>query len=697
MFDKLKMRMNLVPNMATLGFYLVISAFLLAMLYLGGGAFSINLIIFSIFVGIILTSAGELALKVCGLTAVKAWLPMSFVVGFAVISVPMIALTMIANLSALVAFFICALLVMVLFSLIYFGSKDAPARPADSWADTVMMLVIAVTIGLLVRVPVTSSVTFLATGVLPIWSDYLLHGVTISGFGSPLATGTDMEWVGVNRMFYHYAPFMLPAAFQAVSDMSGLALSTALLLPFGLLIAAMGSYVLAAELAGRLAGLLAFTALLGLPASSFLVQSGWFDFHWMLFVVPGSGYAIGVAATVCVAILADVKKNDGRVLTLGVLLLCSLVLIRVQMFMLLAPAVLALVVMHHWHLKFKSVVALVFGILVSIMLLLHFSTVLYTLWLSETNTFTYLNSVIGGAMLSGSGSPLGLISSTVGYTMLIQVLLIFVAVLGIYCVLYPLALYFSVRRFGFRVMDALPIFMLLSFIGLTLFAPAAYTSDITEYKQRHFLLFYVLVVLYTITYTVSLVSKDIAESVIFKMALVAGLICILVGVVALNWDDNPARPSGVAASWASFAHNQSTAPGLLDSAAYIKAHTSPSDVIVIGKPYIGTVQETTMIHLITLTGVPAYLARTEIRMKKSQCVRDILLNRLSVLQTLSDMENWTEAQKFLRANGIRWVVYPASGYPKWDTGLKMAAFSSKGMSVYDAGHSTNDLFSNLQC
>ena len=692
------MHINLARKGARAGFYLVISAFILTMLLIGGGKLSIEVALLSLLVCPVLTTAGELTLRVCHLTHIKAWLPMSCVVGFAVISLLMIALTLMVNLSALAAFFICALLVLVLFSLMYFGSKDAPARPAVSWADTVMTLVFAVSIGLLVRVPVMSSVTFLATGVLPIWSDYLIHGVTISAFGSPFATGTDMEWVGVNRIFYHFAPFMLPAAFQAVSGMSGLALSTALLLPLGLLIAAMGSYVLAVELVGgRLVGLLAFAALLGLPASSFLVQSGWFDFHWMLFVVPGSGYAIGVSAAVCVAILADVKKNDGRVLAFGLLLLFSLVLIRVQMFMLLAPAVFALVVMHRWHLKPKLMAVLALGLVVSIMLLLHFSTRLYALWLSETSTFTYLNGVIGGALVNGRGSPLGLVSTTVGLTMLFQVLLILVAVLGVYCVLYPLALFFSVRRFGFRVMDALPLFVLLSFIGLTLFAPAAYTSDITEYKQRHFLLLYVLVVVYTIYYAVSLVPKDIVDTAIFRRTVAAGATCILVGVVALNWGTNPARPSVVAMSWASFAHNQSTTPGLLDSAAYIKAHASPGDVMVIGKPSVGPAQETAIIDLISLTGVPAYLARTEIRMKKSQCVRDILQKRIGVLQTLSVIDNWPEAQKFLQTNGIRWVAFPSGGHPKWDTGLKAAAFSSKGMSIYDAGQFDNGLFSQLQC
>ena len=46
--------------------------------------------------------------------------------------------------------------------------------------------------------------------MLPIWSDYFIHGVTIASFGSPFSSGVDMELAGVSRAFYHYAPFMIP-------------------------------------------------------------------------------------------------------------------------------------------------------------------------------------------------------------------------------------------------------------------------------------------------------------------------------------------------------------------------------------------------------------------------------------------------------------------------------------------------------
>jgi hypothetical protein len=687
------MQTNIATHGARAGFYLVISAFILAMLLIGHGRLSIELALFSLLVCAVLTTAGELTLRMCRLTHIKAWLPMSFIVGYAAISLPMMALALMANLSGLAAFFISAL--GVLLSLKYVGLKDALARPAASWADTAMTGVCAVSIGLLAKVPVASVAIFMATGVLPIWSDYFLHGVTISAFGSPFATGMDMELAGVNRVFYHYASFMLPSAFQAVSGMSGLALSTAFFLPFGLLIAAMGSYVLAVELGGQHVGLLTFAVILGLPASSVLVQSGWFDFYWLLFSAPGSGYAMGVSAAVCMALLADVKKHDGRVLALALLLLFSLILIRVHMFILLAPAVLAFVAVYRWHLKPRLLAVLALGLLVGIMLLLHFSTQLYALWLEQTSPFVYLNTVLGGALVNGQ--PLGLVSSTVGSTMFCQMLLVLVAVLGVYSVLYPAVLMLRIQRSGFVVADTLPVFVLLSFIGLMLFVPTNRTGDFTDYKQRHFLLLYVLVVTYTIYHADQLVSRHMAETALFKGAVAASAIGILVGAVVLNWGSNPARPNMVAMPWASTVHNQLTSPGLLESAEYIRAHARQGDVMAMEAPFIGTMLGAPIIELVSLTDVPAYIARSEIKMKRSVCVKNILLNRLRVLQTLATMDNWSEAQRWLQTNGVRWFVVPGGGHPKWDVDLQAVAFSSKGMSVYDAGHFGGDLFSQPQC
>lgn len=119
---------------------------------------TIELILFATVVSTVLTKAGELTLRTSRLATVKAWLPMAFVVGFVVISLPMMALTLIFNMSALAAFVTSALSVL---SLNIFSSRKVSARPSIDWTDTAITLVLAITIGLLAKLPILSPATLL--------------------------------------------------------------------------------------------------------------------------------------------------------------------------------------------------------------------------------------------------------------------------------------------------------------------------------------------------------------------------------------------------------------------------------------------------------------------------------------------------------------------------------------------------------
>lgn len=680
------------PYGVTMVFTLVISTFILSMMAIGNGKLSIELMLFGTLVCAVLTKTGELTLQAFGLTRIKAWLPMSFVVGFVVISLPIVALTLTVNMSALTAFWICAL---AMLSLNYFVSGKVSAPPSLDWADTAMALVFAITIAFLAKIPVSSTTILLNTGVLPNWSDYYLHGITIASFGSPFASGVDLELVGVSRVFYHYAPYMIPAVFQPISGMSGLALSTALLLPLGLLVAAFGSYAFAVELGGRLNGLLALTAIICLPGFSVFIQSGWFDFYWLILIAPGSGYAIGVSAIVCASTLTYLNRHDNSVLCFTMLLLFSLILIRVHMFMLLAPAIVSLILLHRWRANIRLLLGVVFCTITVGLLALHFSTFLHGLWIEYAKPREYLNfalqwSPIYGQTIKLSEYPFGL-------TMPVQILAVLAAVLGIYLILYPLLLMLNVRRFRFHATDALPLLLMTTFIALMLFALNAGNGDYTEYKHRHFLLLYVIIAIYTITYAFTLVSHYISNKSKFRRWVYGLAIGIFSATIAWSWDSNPASPNVKAMPWGGGFHNKPITPGLLEVAQYINAHAKQGDVLAMGEASTITDPRAFIVEVVSLTSVPAFIARSDLQMMRSQCVQEIVVKRLSLLKELSFIDNWTDAQKLLQANGIRWFLAPPGEKQNWDANLEFAVFSSKGVSVYDSGHPAAERFSKPQC
>ena len=679
----------------TIVFILVVSAFVLLMMSLGNGKLTIEVMLFSVVVCAVLTKGGELTLQAFRLTTIKAWLPAAFVVGFVAISLTMVALTLTVNLSAFAAFWISALSVL---SLSYFASRKTRICPPIDWADPAIALVVAIAIAFLAKLPVSSASTLLNTGVLPNWSDYFMHGITLASFGSPFVSGVDMELVGVSRAFYHYAPYMIPAAFQLISGMSGLVLSSSFLLPFGLLIAAFGSYSLAVELGGRLAGLSALTAIICLPAYLVFIQSGWFDFYWLLFIAPGSGYAIGVSAVVCASTVTYLKGNDSRVLWFTVLLLFSVILMRVHIFMLLAPAIVSLILLHCWQAHIRLLLGIALVAITIVMLAVHFSTYLHALWIEYAKPHEYLDFALQWSPFYGH--PVNFLEYPFGITLLAQILVVLAAVLGAYLLLYPLLFLLNVRRFSFHASDALPLLLIISFIGLMLFAPTlTRNSDFTDYKHRHFVLLDVIIAIYTISYAFTLASSYISNENKFRHWVYGLVISIFATTIMLNWDSNPARPNVKAMPWAGSFHNQPISPGLLEAARYIRTHAKSGDVLAMGIPstITGPRVITKVDEAVSLTDIPAFIARTDYNMGRSQCIREVVTKRLSALNELSSITNWSDAQKLLQTNGIRWFLVPSGEKQKWDANLESAVFSSNGISVYDAGHFDYDIFKKPQC
>lgn len=673
-------------------FSLVNSTFILTMMSFGSVKLSIELILFCIVVCLVLTKTGDLVLHTCRWTTINARLPMAFVIGFTVISLLMTALVLIVNMPALASFWISAL---VILSLSFF-SPTIPSRTPSDWTDSAIALLFAIIIALLVKTPASSPSILLNSGVLPIWSDYFLHGISIASFGSPFTSGGDMELAGVNHRPYHYASFMIPATLQMVSGMSGLALSTSLLLPLGLLIATFGSYAFAVELGGRLSGLLATTAIICLPVSSVFIQSGWLDFYWLLFIAPGSGYAIGVSAVVCASTVFYFKECDNRVLWLTMLLLCSLIQIRVHIFILLAPPILAVILLHRWRAHIRLLLGAMLSTILTVILALQFSTHLHTLWLEYANPRKYLDfalqlSLIYGQHISIPEYPLGL-------TMVFQLMFVLAAILGFYFVLYPLLFQLSMRRFGFHTPDALPLLLVLNFIGLMLFAPSsAIDGDFTEFKHRHFPLLYIVISIYTITYAFALATSYISNEKKIRPWVYGLVVSIFTTTVLLTWDSNPARPNIEAMPWARDYQDQPITPGLLEAAQYIRTHARQGDVLAMGISSTTSDPRALIVETVSLTGIPAFIARSDLKITRSQCVREIVKKRLSLLQKLSSMNNWSDAQKLLQTNGIRWFLVPPGEKQKWDSSLEFTVFSIKGISVYDAGYSASEIFKNTQC
>lgn len=506
-----------------------------------------------------------------------------------------------------------------------------------------------------------------------------------------------MEIAGVSRVFYHYAPFIISAAFESVSGMSGLALSTSLLLPLGLLIAAIGVYTFASELGGRASGLITLTALTCIPASSLIIQSGWFDFYWLLLIAPGSGYAIGVSAVACTSTVAYLDKENLRKLFLILILLGSLIFIRAHMFLLLAPTIVAVMLLHRYHVKISLVSGIAAGIATLTFLTLQFSDFARIMWIKYTDANSYLITAVGTSV--SYGKSINITSDlSFGPALLMQVTIIVIAVLGINIIAYPPLLWLNARRNGFKMSDAIPLVLVICFIALNIFSPIAANGDSSEYKHRHFILLYVVFSIYTIHYGICF-ARERALYLTYSGIYGYGFIILFVSATAFNsWKSNPARPDIKSLPWAADFHDQHITAGLLEVTQYLQSNSNAGDVLTMGLSSVSSsAPQSQIVQIISLTGIPAFLSRSDLKMLGSQCVKTIVSIRLNILKDLLLIDDWSAARTLLRANGIRWYISATDEEPKWDTYSNEAVFSFSGFSVYDAGASSEKTSKPIKC
>jgi hypothetical protein len=114
---------------------------------------------------------------------------------------------------------------------------------------------------------------------------HALHGQFIYLWGAP-------------QIFYHRASYVIAAMVSGSLGVTSMAAACVVWPSVGLLMMGASAYGLGAALACRWVGVFAVTALFLLPdASTYGLQNGFFSFHWLVAIAPGSGYGIALLLT----------------------------------------------------------------------------------------------------------------------------------------------------------------------------------------------------------------------------------------------------------------------------------------------------------------------------------------------------------------------------------------------------------------
>jgi hypothetical protein len=513
--------------------------------------------------------------------------------------------------------------------------------------------------------------------ILPAWIDYFIHAGVISQFGDARAGGGSVTLAGFPPAFYHYASYLLPAAFAGALDVPGLPVATSVWLPIGFLTMCLAAYALGHALAGPTGGAAAFAALTVFPdASNYGLRNGFFSFHWHLLAFPGSSYAIATFL-LCIALLARWLRTGGpRPLAATALLAGGAMLFRVHVFAVGFPALLASAAMatrfvRSRKLAFFAAATGAFALFVFVFYATTDSAPALEIFLSAVHEFQEPTAYTGWyQLLESHGSAVAVPAG---------ILLVLVACLGAFVLLYPASVLLARRTGGLRAVDLVPAAMIGCYVLLLLTAPAV-GWDSTELTVRPFVLVYAVVAIWTsVTFAGWLAMRTARTDRVHSAILLASAFALI-----LLWPQTADLGLMPKFYWGWKFYPNKVSQGLPQAAAFLRRSSAPGDVFAVQGLRPVWVASDPAIQLTALSGMPAYLAyviaHTAAGGKRGAAAQE----RYLALARVANAQSAPAALQELRRLGIAWYVVIGEG-PRWDRARQRAAFTEGRVAVYSAG------------
>ena len=220
--------------------------------------------------------------------------------------------------------------------------------------------------------------------------------------------------------------------------------------------------------------------------------------------------------------------------------------------------------------------------------------------------------------------------------------------------------------------DWLPAALLLYACVIMTLAPTPFHGDFTDIRQRAFVLVYVLMIVWTAKFLLSLTCLAIKP-------FVAGVAAIIALIPAAWWMPS-AKISRVV--WPRPFDNMEITPGVIPAARWIQKEGRRGDSIAVANTPPEEMLFDIPTVLMGISGVPAYVSRPGLYMLSGPPRLETVKTRLAELNEIHSLSNPQEAQDRLLRDGIGFYVTLKTDMPAWDKDGSTASLKSGDLSVW---------------
>jgi hypothetical protein len=628
-------------------------------------------------VAAVVLGSGRLALRAAGASGLP--LPAAWVLGVLASSLGVYALAEAFGLLASTAFAVWTAGIAV--AAIAVRLRAGPGAPVEAGGLVALLACGAVSV-LWCREIAAAPLVLARDGVLTGWIDFFVHGGVISHFGDSRAFARgSVDLADVPLPPYHYASYLLPAALAEPLSLAGLPLATSVWLPLGFLTMCAGACALGAALAGRPGAIAALAAVALVPdAASYGLRNGYFGFHWNLLAVPGGAYAVGFCLLAAAFLARWTREGGWRPLAAAALLVLGSMLVRVHVFALAFPALLAAAAAASAAIRRRKLVSLALACAAFAAFVVAF----YALAPDAVPAMEKsLEGVHGGmeptaypgfyrSLLESHGAALAVPAG---------LLLVYAASLGAFLLAYPLSVWLLHRSRGLRAADLVPPAFLACYLLLMVTAPIPPNGDATEFTQRPFILLYAVVAVWT---AAGFTTWAAAQGSRVAVRAQAALFLAAAAAFLALWPQIGALGVVPRFQWGREYAAYKVEPGLPQVAARLRAQAAPGDLFAVEGLKTGWVPTDVASQLAALTGMPAYLARPFVHIAAGGRRSEVARERHGALERVAAARDAAAALASLRELGVRWYVVTGVEGPRWDRARRGAAFASGRVAVYSS-------------
>jgi hypothetical protein len=256
----------------------------------------------------------------------------------------------------------------------------------------------------------------------------------------------------------------------------------------------------------------------------------------------------------------------------------------------------------------------------------------------------------------------------------------FAACLGAFALLYPVSVLIAWRSGALRAIDLIPVSLIGAYALLMLTAPTVHW-DSTELTVRPFALLYAVIAVWT---AVTLVNWFASRWPRAAPRIWPGLLAASGLALLLLWPQTGKLGLLPKFQWGWRFYPYKVQPGLLEAAAFLRHSSSPGELLAVQGLSLRWAPTDASIELVSLTGIPAYLAYPISHVADPGERRNVALRRYDAVARVARAESMAAALGQLRDLGIRWYVVVGEQGPRWDPARQHPAFTAGRFAVYSS-------------